>query len=220
MSNTFYDAVRFTATSAGTGDFVVNTAVQGFRTPAAAGVPNSANVSLRAESADLSEWEESQSVYTSSGTSFTRVVTANHLGTTAKVNFTAPPQVAIVLASSDIADAGKFSTGTVPTARLPVGTSANNIVQLDGSAKLPAVDGSALTNIPIPGGSNVGAYAWLSVGSSAATVAFGATRAGSSLVLLSSPGGVIGSSMPGTWMCQGSIDSSASYGSTVFKRIA
>jgi len=30
---------------------------------------------------------------------------------------------------------------------LVVGTSANNLVQLDGSAKLPAVDGSALTNV-------------------------------------------------------------------------
>ncbi len=29
-----------------------------------------------------------------------------------------------------------------------VGTGANNLVQLDGSSKLPAVDGSALTNIP------------------------------------------------------------------------
>jgi len=33
-------------------------------------------------------------------------------------------------------------------AALDVGTSANNIVQLDSSARLPAVDGSALTNIP------------------------------------------------------------------------
>ena len=30
---------------------------------------------------------------------------------------------------------------------LPVGTSANNLVQLDGSARLPAVDGSQLTNL-------------------------------------------------------------------------
>lgn len=40
-----------------------------------------------------------------------------------------------------------------------VGTSANNIVKLDASAKLPAVDGSQLTNLPsggggTPGGSN------------------------------------------------------------------
>lgn len=33
-------------------------------------------------------------------------------------------------------------------AYLTAGTSANNLVQLDGSAKLPAVDGSALTNLP------------------------------------------------------------------------
>ena len=39
--------------------------------------------------------------------------------------------------------------GTVAT--LDAGTSANNAVQLDGSAKLPAVDGSALTNMPSGG---------------------------------------------------------------------
>ena len=32
-----------------------------------------------------------------------------------------------------------------------VGTSANNVVQLDGTAKLPAVDGSQLTNLPTAG---------------------------------------------------------------------
>lgn len=42
---------------------------------------------------------------------------------------------------------GAFTTvGTA--ASLNVGTSANNVVQLDGSAKLPAVDGSQLTNLP------------------------------------------------------------------------
>lgn len=38
------------------------------------------------------------------------------------------------------------SLGTAAT--LNVGTSANNVVQLDGTAKLPAVDGSQLTNLP------------------------------------------------------------------------
>lgn len=37
------------------------------------------------------------------------------------------------------------SLGTAAT--LNVGTSASNVVQLDGTAKLPAVDGSALTNV-------------------------------------------------------------------------
>lgn len=42
----------------------------------------------------------------------------------------------------DIASLGRGTGG-----EFNVGTSANNIVQLDGSAKLPAVDGSQLTNI-------------------------------------------------------------------------
>lgn len=44
--------------------------------------------------------------------------------------------------------------GTAAT--LNVGTAANNIVQLDGSAKLPAVDGSALTNIVASTVSSIG----------------------------------------------------------------
>lgn len=39
---------------------------------------------------------------------------------------------------------------------LDVGTSANNLVQLDGTGKLPAVDGSALTNIPTASGVPIG----------------------------------------------------------------
>lgn len=37
--------------------------------------------------------------------------------------------------------------GLVPIANLPVGTTANKVVQLTAAAKLPAVDGSLLTNI-------------------------------------------------------------------------
>lgn len=50
----------------------------------------------------------------------------------------------------DDADAAAQRTtlGLGSAATLTAGTAANNLVQLDGSAKLPAVDGSALTNIP------------------------------------------------------------------------
>ncbi len=41
--------------------------------------------------------------------------------------------------------------GLGSAALLTAGTSANNAVQLDGTAKLPAVDGSALTNLPASG---------------------------------------------------------------------
>ena len=54
----------------------------------------------------------------------------------------------------DDADAAAQRTtlGLGTAATQAVGTSASNVVQLDGSAKLPAVDGSALTNLPPSGG--------------------------------------------------------------------
>ena len=45
------------------------------------------------------------------------------------------------------ASAQRTTLGLGTTATLNVGTSANNVVQLDGTGKLPAVDGSQLTNI-------------------------------------------------------------------------
>jgi microcystin-dependent protein len=58
--------------------------------------------------------------------------------------------------SAWVAESGatvRTSLGLGTAATLNVGTSANNIVQLDGSAKLPAVDGSQLTGIAgIPSG--------------------------------------------------------------------
>jgi len=44
--------------------------------------------------------------------------------------------------------AQRTTLGLGTAATLDVGTGANNIVQLDGSAKLPAVDGSQLINLP------------------------------------------------------------------------
>ena len=51
----------------------------------------------------------------------------------------------INLAVNSIANTKITGLGTAST--LDVGTSANNVVQLNGSAQLPAVDGSQLTNI-------------------------------------------------------------------------
>ena len=45
----------------------------------------------------------------------------------------------------------RTSLGLGSAAVLTAGTSANNAVQLDGSARLPAVDGSQLTNLPATG---------------------------------------------------------------------
>lgn len=48
------------------------------------------------------------------------------------------------------ASAQRTTLGLGTAATLNVGTGANNVVQLDGSARLPAVDGSQLTNLPAP----------------------------------------------------------------------
>jgi hypothetical protein len=56
---------------------------------------------------------------------------------------------------SDVANAGTARTnlGLGTAATQDVGTTANDVVQLDGSARLPAVDGSQLTNLPAAAGS-------------------------------------------------------------------
>jgi hypothetical protein len=57
------------------------------------------------------------------------------------------PTLATVATTGAYSDlSGTPTLGTA--AALDVGTSANNVVQLDGTGKLPAVDGSQLTNLP------------------------------------------------------------------------
>ena len=54
--------------------------------------------------------------------------------------------------SSANADIGVATGTTTPVLTLNSGTGANQIVKLDGTAKLPAVDGSLLINLPSSGG--------------------------------------------------------------------
>jgi hypothetical protein len=99
----FVDACKFRAVSSGTGDFVVSAAVQGFQTPAQAGAGNGLVYRYRAENFDLSEWEVGYGAYTSGTLTLARTtVLANHLGTTAAVNFTTRPYVGIVILAMDL----------------------------------------------------------------------------------------------------------------------
>jgi len=62
-------------------------------------------------------------------------------------DLTGTPSLATVATTGAYSDlTGTPTLGTA--AALDVGTSANNVVQLNGSAQLPAVDGSQLTNLP------------------------------------------------------------------------
>ena len=75
-----------------------------------------------------------------SGTPTTKKVTAANLMTLAPVQSVAGRDGAVTLSNTDISGLGTAATQDT-------GTSANNVVQLDGTAKLPAVDGSQLTGI-------------------------------------------------------------------------
>lgn len=108
----FLDNCDFNATSTGTVDFVVATAVTGHQTPALAGAVNAAIYRYYARSADLSQWEEGFGAYTVSGTTLARTtVLFNSAGTGtgtgqsgagSKISFSTVPLVAIVALGEDM----------------------------------------------------------------------------------------------------------------------
>lgn len=97
------DCVRFNPSAGGTTDWTYSSAVTGYQSPTAANMVNGAQYSYRAESVDLSQWEIGTGVYNSSTGVITRAnVLFNSAGTTAKINFSAAPQVALVALKEDL----------------------------------------------------------------------------------------------------------------------
>lgn len=147
----FLDNCAFVAAAAGTGSFTVANALNGAQTPAAAGAVDGVTYRYHAQSADLTQWEFGDCVSASSGTVFSRTIRGNSNFDANPISFATPPTVLITFISADIfsgnyADlAGKPTLGSAAAGTL--GTAAGNVVQLDGSARLPAVDGSQLTGI-------------------------------------------------------------------------
>lgn len=87
-----------------------------------------------------------------------------------------------LLADSTPADARtQLELGTAATQ--DVGTSANNVVQLNSSGELPALNASNLTDVPVElfAADEVGSYAFASYDGTG-TSTFGQTRSGSSLI--------------------------------------
>jgi hypothetical protein len=99
----FLDAVLFTPTLGGTTDWIVSAAVQGYQSPTAAGAVNARVYKYRAESNDLSQWEEGEGPWASGTATLPRTtVFYNSAGTGtlqsgagSKINFSTVPVVAM-----------------------------------------------------------------------------------------------------------------------------
>jgi hypothetical protein len=106
----FADTVKFTAGSSGTSDFSDGTALTGFRS-LSTGAVSGQTYSYRAFSADLSQWENGQGVYTSGSPGTLARTTIYESSTGSKINFTTAPVVILTPLKSDLDAAVAVFTG-------------------------------------------------------------------------------------------------------------
>ena len=90
---------------------------------------------------ELAELADELTVDASGNATFAGDVSAANLSTTGNIT------VSGTVDGRDVAADGLVIDGLGTASTQDVGTSANNVVQLNGSAQLPAVDGSQLTGI-------------------------------------------------------------------------
>lgn len=108
----FLDICRFIPTAGGTGSWIYATAVTGYIGPDVSGAVDGMKYKYRAESADLSQWEVGEGAYTAATKTLSRdTILFNSSGTTAPINFSAVPQVAIVALKEDLLSIGTFPRG-------------------------------------------------------------------------------------------------------------
>lgn len=125
----FLDLCRFIASAGGTADWTYSSTVSPYISPTDAGAVNGRVYKVRAESADLTQWEVSEGAYSSAGAgSFARTaVLYNSAGTGTlqggagtKINFTLAPQVWVVASKRDllsVEEANSFTTAQKIQAR-------------------------------------------------------------------------------------------------------
>lgn len=132
-----YNLARMTTTTTGTGTITLGSAVAGYLTFAQAGVANGDVVDYAIK--DGNDSEIGTGTYTSSGTTLTRTVTKS-TNSNAAINLSGAAEVFIT---------PRAETLTLGTAAYKdTGTTAGNVVEVQTGGKLPALDGSNLSNLP------------------------------------------------------------------------
>src|SRR5262245_22984533 len=96
----FVDNCVFRATSGGTANFVVASAITGGLTPANAGAVDGVTYRYRAESDDKTQWEIGSGAVSS--TTLARTTIHKSTNGNAVVNFSAPPKVRLTFLSADV----------------------------------------------------------------------------------------------------------------------
>lgn len=107
--------LRFTNALGGTSDFIYPGPTTDMQSPASAGAADGTTYLYYAQSFDMSQWEIGTGAYTAASKTFARTsISANSLGTTAKVNFSTAPQVMVFDTFSEFATTGSVS-GLIPS---------------------------------------------------------------------------------------------------------
>ncbi|CCE00926.1 hypothetical protein [Bradyrhizobium sp. STM 3809] len=218
----FLDICRFLPTAGGTTDWTYAAVVQGYQSPAAAGAVNGRLYKYRAESADLTQWEIGEGVYTSSTATLSRsTILFTSAGTTAKINFTAAPQVAIVALKEDlisIEEANGFSPTQQAQGRANLNAASvarTRTVITSGSGTYTTPAGSKTLLVRMVGGGGGGAGSANSTGNGGGGGAGGNTTFGSTFLVANGGSGGSGSGGPtsnGGGASGGDLNQSGGYG--------
>lgn len=130
----YFNRARMTVTSTGTGALTLGVALTGYQTFAASGVADGDTVGYAIE--DGSSWEIGTGIYTASGTTLSRTVTASSNSNTA-ISVTTNAQIFITALAADLVNASNLTSGTVAAARGGAGT-VSGIMKANGSGTVSA----------------------------------------------------------------------------------